>query len=153
MGAVAVRELTEATRRTRNPAFLASLSDLDGGVSTTSSRSEPAGTVVDPSGAALSCLLSDRAARRALANERLPGPHLIDSGIASGVRRNVAAKGCSPHPIGLHWTAGDLGMTRYATLPLLERGWELRDGYPPTVPPTLRQFRSLTVPCSPPRPD
>lgn len=47
--------------------------------------------VVDAS-AALSGLLNDGAARRALASERLHAPHLVDSQIASGLRRRVAAK-------------------------------------------------------------
>jgi hypothetical protein len=47
--------------------------------------------VLDAS-AALSALLNAGAARRALADHQLHAPHLIDTGVASGLRRNVQAE-------------------------------------------------------------
>ena len=83
--------------------------------------------VVDAS-AALSALLNDSPARRALASEQLHAPHLVDSEVASGLRRRVAARQLRADD---GWTALDrwrrLGMTRYAVFPLLDRVWELRD--------------------------
>ena len=83
--------------------------------------------VVDAS-VALSALLNDGAARRALASEQLHAPHLIDSEVASGLRRMVAAEQLSADA---GWTALDafrrLGMTRYPVFSLLDRVWELRD--------------------------
>ena len=83
--------------------------------------------VVDAS-AALSALLNAGQARHALANEQLHAPHLIDSEVANGLRRRVAA-----HQLGVDagWTALDsfrrLGMTRYPVFSLLDRVWELKD--------------------------
>jgi predicted nucleic acid-binding protein len=83
--------------------------------------------VVDAS-AALSGLLNDGPARQALADEQLHAPHLVDSEVASGLRRLMAA-GQLQAADG--WTALDtwrhLGLTRYALHPLLDRVWELRD--------------------------
>lgn len=83
--------------------------------------------VVDAS-AALSALLNDGAARRALASERLHSPHLVDSEVANGLRRRVGAQQLTAAD---GWTALDhwrrLGMTRYAAFPLLDRVWQLRD--------------------------
>lgn len=82
--------------------------------------------MVDAS-AALSALLNDGAARNALADERLHAPHLVDSEIANGIRRLVAAQEL---PAVDGWTALDrwrrLAVTRYAAVSLLERIWELR---------------------------
>jgi len=47
--------------------------------------------VVDAS-AALSALLNAGAARDAVASEQLHAPHLIDSEVASGLRRRVSAQ-------------------------------------------------------------
>jgi predicted nucleic acid-binding protein len=83
--------------------------------------------VVDAS-AALSALLNDGPARHALATDQLHAPHLVDSEVAGGLRRAVAA-----HQIEAHagWRALDtwrrLGLTRYGVHPLLQRMWELRD--------------------------
>lgn len=83
--------------------------------------------VVDAS-AALSGLLNDGAARRALAAEQLHAPHLVDSEVASGLRRRVGA-----HQLKADdgWTALDtwrhLAVTRYAVRTLLDRVWQLRD--------------------------
>jgi predicted nucleic acid-binding protein len=83
--------------------------------------------VIDAS-AALSALLSDGPARRALASEQLHAPHLIDAEVASGLRRVVAAGKLQSHA---GWTALDtwrrLGMTRYPLVGLLGRVWQLRD--------------------------
>jgi len=83
--------------------------------------------VVDAS-AALSALLNDGPARRALGTEQIHVPHLIDSEVASGLRKGVAA-----HRLDAEsgWTALDtwrrLGMTRYPVFSLLNRVWELRE--------------------------
>lgn len=83
--------------------------------------------VVDAS-AATSALLNDGPARQALAHDRVHVPHLIDSEVASALRRAVAASRIAP---GDAWSALDrwrrLGMARYAVFPLLGRVWELRD--------------------------
>lgn len=83
--------------------------------------------MVDAS-AALSGLLNDGPARRSLATDQLHAPHLIDSEVASGLRRRVAARQVTADN---GWAALDtwrrLGLTRYAGYPLLERVWQLRD--------------------------
>lgn len=83
--------------------------------------------VVDAS-AALSALLNAGAARRTLANQQLHAPHLIDSEVASGLRRRVASRQLSAEA---GWAALDtlrrLGMTRYPGFTLVDRVWELRD--------------------------
>ena len=83
--------------------------------------------VLDAS-AALSGLLNAGPARESLAGEQLHVPHLVDSEVASGLRRHVAS-----HRITSDngWVALDawrrLGLTRYAMHGLLERVWELRE--------------------------
>ena len=83
--------------------------------------------VVDAS-AALSALLNAGPARRSLASEQLHAPHLIDSDVANGLRRRVAAAQLGADA---GWTVLDtfrrLGMTRYPVFALLGRVWELRD--------------------------
>ena len=83
--------------------------------------------MVDAS-AALSALLNAGPARRALASEQLHAPHLIDSEVANGLRRMVAAEQLAADS---GWTALDvfrrLGMTRYPVFSMLDRVWELRD--------------------------
>jgi predicted nucleic acid-binding protein len=83
--------------------------------------------VVDAS-AAVSALLNDGPARHALASERLHTPHLVDSEVASGLRRKVAAQLLTADD---GWTALEhwrrLGMRRYPAFALLDRVWELRD--------------------------
>jgi len=83
--------------------------------------------VVDAS-AALSALLNAGPARRSLASEQLHAPHLIDSEVANGLRRRVAAAQLGADA---GWTVLDtfrrLGMTRYPVFALLDRVWELRD--------------------------
>jgi predicted nucleic acid-binding protein len=83
--------------------------------------------VVDAS-AALSALFNAGPARRALADQQIHAPHLIDSEVANGLRRAVAARLLEPDAA---WTALDrwrrLGMTRYPMFSLLGRIWELRE--------------------------
>jgi predicted nucleic acid-binding protein len=86
--------------------------------------------VVDAS-AALSALLNAGPARSALASEQLHAPHLIDSEVANGLRRTVAAQVLGTDA---GWTALDafrrLGITRYPVFSLLDRVWEMRDNLP-----------------------
>jgi predicted nucleic acid-binding protein len=83
--------------------------------------------VLDAS-AAVSGLLNAGPARDSLTGDLLHAPHLVDSEVASGLRRQVASGRIIA---GDGWAALDtwrrLGITRYATLGLLERIWELRD--------------------------
>jgi predicted nucleic acid-binding protein len=83
--------------------------------------------VVDAS-ATLSALLNSGPARHALADQQLHAPHLIDTEVASGLRRNVLTQRLSADA---GWAALDtfrrLGMTRYPGSSLLERVWNLRD--------------------------
>jgi predicted nucleic acid-binding protein len=82
--------------------------------------------VVDAS-AAIAGLLNHGPARRCLGADQLHVPHLIDSEVASGLRRRVLAE-------QLHeddgWAALDtwrhLAATRYALHALLGRVWQLR---------------------------
>lgn len=82
--------------------------------------------VVDAS-AALSGVLNAGPARNALAAEQLHAPHLIDPEVASGLRRQVAARRMSAAD---GWAALDtwrrLGLTRYPVAALLDRVWQLR---------------------------
>lgn len=83
--------------------------------------------VIDAS-AAIAGLLNDGPARRRLAAEQLHIPHLIDSEVASGLRRLVIA-GRMTEKQG--WETLDtwrrLGATRYPVHGLLERIWGLRN--------------------------
>jgi predicted nucleic acid-binding protein len=83
--------------------------------------------VLDAS-AALSGLLSAGPARAVMSAEQLHVPFLIDSEVASTLRRRVDARQMA-HQDG--WRTLDtwrrLAVTRYAVTPLLERIWELRD--------------------------
>jgi predicted nucleic acid-binding protein len=83
--------------------------------------------VVDAS-AAVSALLNVGPARRALAEEQVHVPHLIDPEVANALRRGVATSRIEP---GDAWNALDrwrrLGVSRYAICHLLERVWELRE--------------------------
>ena len=83
--------------------------------------------VLDAS-AALSGLLNAGPARESLTDEQLHAPHLVDSEVASGLRRQVAAhRVTADHG----WAAIEawrrLGLTRYPVHGLLERVWELRE--------------------------
>jgi predicted nucleic acid-binding protein len=83
--------------------------------------------VVDAS-AAVAALLNAGPARQALSEQQLHAPHLIDTEVASGLRRKVTAKEI---PADAGWDALDtlrrLGMTRYSGFSLLDRVWELRE--------------------------
>lgn len=83
--------------------------------------------VLDAS-AALSALLNAGAARESVASEQLHVPHLVDSEVASSLRRHVATGLITAND---GWAALDtwrrLGLTRYGTHGLLERIWALRD--------------------------
>lgn len=82
--------------------------------------------VVDAS-AALSALLNDGPARAALSTEPLHVPHLVDSEVASGLRRRTLAgqlDASAARDALSTWQR--LGMTRYPVVGLLDRVWELR---------------------------
>lgn len=83
--------------------------------------------VVDAS-AAVSALLNAGPARQALAEERVHVPHLIDPEVANALRRGVGSSRIEP---GDAWAALErwrrLGVSRYATVHLLARVWELRE--------------------------
>ncbi|MDA8391426.1 MAG: type II toxin-antitoxin system VapC family toxin [Actinomycetota bacterium] len=82
--------------------------------------------VVDAS-AVVTGLLNDGPSRRWLGADQLHVPHLIDSEVASGLRRRVLAREIGDHD---GWAALDtwrhLAATRYAVHTLLERVWQLR---------------------------
>jgi len=83
--------------------------------------------VLDAS-AALCALLNAGTARHALGSEQLHVPHLIDSEVASGVRRRVAADELRAREgWALLETWRRLGMTRHPVFSILERIWELRE--------------------------
>ncbi|WP_375400047.1 type II toxin-antitoxin system VapC family toxin [uncultured Amnibacterium sp.] len=83
--------------------------------------------VVDAS-TALSGLLAAGPARQWLASEQLHAPHLIDSEVASGLRRRVRARLLTAEQ---GWATLDtwrrIGITRYPVPGLVERIWQLRD--------------------------
>lgn len=83
--------------------------------------------VVDAS-AALSALLNAGPARELLATEQLHVPHLIDSEIVNGMRRQVTTGSVAAERA---WAALDtwrrLGIVRHPVSALLERIWQLRD--------------------------
>jgi len=83
--------------------------------------------VLDAS-AALSALMNSGAARSKIASEQLHAPHLIDTEIASGLRRQVAGGTVGAEQARSMirvWQA--IGISRYAGAAMLERIWELRD--------------------------
>ena len=83
--------------------------------------------VLDAS-AVLSALLNAGPARNSLATEQLHAPHLIDSEVASSLRRHVASGRISADAGSVALDAWRrLAVTRYAIHGLLERVWELRD--------------------------
>ena len=83
--------------------------------------------VVDAS-AALLALLNAGPARRALVEEQLHAPHLIDSEVANALRRHVVGRRLTGD---VAWTALDrwrqLAVTRYPVVGLLDRVWQLRE--------------------------
>ncbi len=84
--------------------------------------------IVADASAAVSALLNAGPARRALGAEQVHAPHLIDSEIANALRRQVADRALEDGPA---WDALDrwrrVAVTRYPTVGLLERVWELRE--------------------------
>jgi predicted nucleic acid-binding protein len=82
--------------------------------------------VLDASAAVLA-LLSAGPARQIVAAEPLHVPQLIDTEVASALRRRVAARSIGAEDA---WSTLDtwrrLGMTRYPVFSLLDRVWELR---------------------------
>lgn len=83
--------------------------------------------MVDAS-AAISALLNAGPARRAVAEDQVHVPHLIDPEVANALRGGVARSQLAPDDA---WTALDrwrrLGITRYSGFHLLDRVWELRE--------------------------
>jgi predicted nucleic acid-binding protein len=83
--------------------------------------------VLDAS-AALSGLLTNGPARRAMTRESLHAPHLIDSEVVHGLRRRVLAGDVDAD---VAWTVLDvwrqLAVARYPVVGAVERMWELRD--------------------------
>ncbi len=84
--------------------------------------------IVVDAAAALSGLLNAGTARESLANEQLHAPHLIDSEVANGLRRQVVlGRITTDHGRGALNAWSRLGLTRYGTHGLVGRIWELRD--------------------------
>lgn len=87
--------------------------------------------VVDAS-TVVSALLNAGPARRVLDTEHLHVPHLVDSEVASALRRQVMG-GTLTEAEG--WTALDtwrrLGVTRYPAIGLFDRVWTLRHNLSP----------------------
>lgn len=82
--------------------------------------------VVDAS-VALAGLFNDGPARRALSDQQLHAPHLVDSEVASGLRRSTAARHLSEaHALAALDVWRRLAVTRYPVVGLLDRVWELR---------------------------
>jgi predicted nucleic acid-binding protein len=83
--------------------------------------------VLDAS-AALSALMNAGPARSFAATEQVHVPHLIDTEIANGLRRQVRAHALTADQA---WAALDtwrrLGLTRHPVPGLLSRIWELQD--------------------------
>lgn len=82
--------------------------------------------VVDASAAVLG-LLNDGDARAALATESVAVPHLADAEVANALRAQVVRGSISARAARLalgRW--GQLGVTRYPAVGLLDRIWELR---------------------------
>ena len=86
--------------------------------------------IVADASAALSALLNAGPARSALAGEQVHVPHLVDSEVASGLRRLVLSRAVTPEQ---GWVALDtwrrLGVTRHPVTGLLDRVWELRSNF------------------------
>ena len=83
--------------------------------------------VVDAS-AAVAALLNAGPARTALTSDQLHAPHLVDSEVASALRRLVISNGLSASAA---WRALEvwrqLGLTRYPVIGMIERIWQLRE--------------------------
>jgi len=85
--------------------------------------------VVDAS-AALAALLNDGPARQLIGTERLHAPHLVDSEIASGLRKQVRRHHLSA---ASGWNAlrtwRRVAVTRYPVYGLFERIWAIRENF------------------------
>ena len=83
--------------------------------------------VVDAS-AVVAALLNAGPARIALASDQLHAPHLVDSEVASALRRRVISRELSASAA---WRALEvwrrLGLTRYPVIGMIERVWQLRE--------------------------
>ena len=76
----------------------------------------------------MNALLNDGAARRVLSAHQLHAPHLVDTEIASALRRRVARDAMPAAPAERALAVwGQLAVTRYAAAPLWHRVWALRD--------------------------
>lgn len=87
--------------------------------------------VIDPSAAVLA-LLGAGAARERVAVEELHVPHLADTEVASGLRRQVLRGRITAQQGGLalaEWTA--VSVLRHPAVGLLPRIWELRENVIP----------------------
>ena len=83
--------------------------------------------VLDAS-AAVSALLNDGQARRYLADEPIHAPHLVDVEVVSALRRQAGAGQLAEHHAREALSAWRRnGLIRYATTPLVERMWEIRE--------------------------
>ena len=83
--------------------------------------------IVSDASAALAALLHAGPAREDWSGEQVHVPYLIDTEVASGLRRILAAGEISADEADealATWPR--LGMTRYSAAPLLSRTWELR---------------------------
>lgn len=77
--------------------------------------------------ALLSALLRDGPARRAVGDEQVHAPHLIDAEVVNALRRRAAAGQITPGDgAALVAVVRGLGMIRHPTFPALPRLWELR---------------------------
>jgi predicted nucleic acid-binding protein len=84
--------------------------------------------VVLDGSAAISALMNAGASRGTLAGEQLHAPHLIDTEVASSLRRQAANGACTPDEA---WSMlnvwRELGLTRYPAFAMLDRIWDLRE--------------------------
>ena len=137
VNAVAVRELSESTRRLNNAALLQDLPDLNISVAEILENLDQAA----PSGDCRRRVIRhDRPASsgtgpRAREIELIQAPHLIDSEVASAIRRHVRVGDLDAEAgWNLLHTFRWLAITRHATFPMLDRVWELRDNLTATTP-------------------
>ena len=108
--------------------------------------------VVDAS-AALLALLNAGEARRALSNDTLIAPHLIDVEVTSALRRQVRTgvlEAAAAEECLASWQL--LGLERVAVTHLLGRMWELRDNVTPYDAAYVAVAEELELPCSPATP-
>jgi predicted nucleic acid-binding protein len=83
--------------------------------------------IVADASAAVSALLNAGPARRALSEEQVHVPHLIDPEVASALRRLVAGRRLASDAAWRALTGWRrVGVTRYPVVGLLDRVWELR---------------------------